>query len=173
MKGKKIIAGVTGLTAIQSVAAHCPLCTVGAAAAAGGAAYLGVNKGIIGIFIGAFAASMGWWISKLIKKNYIPFQRGVLVIFSYLTTVIPLLPLLGTQDPLYISFMGGYGSILNRTYLINLFLYGSIVGALIVCSTPFISNKLTEWRGEKMPYQMMGLTFILLLALSLIIQFVM
>ena len=40
---------------VDEVLAHCPLCTAGAAVAVGGAAWLGVSKIIIGLFIGAFA----------------------------------------------------------------------------------------------------------------------
>src|SRR3989338_4204168 len=75
---------------IKTVEAHCPLCTMGAAAAAGGAAFLGVDKIVIGLFIGAFAVSTGWWFSNLIKKNHM-LKTPVLVSSSFLLTVIPLL----------------------------------------------------------------------------------
>ena len=43
----------------QAVKAHCPLCTVGAGAAAAGAIWLGVSKVVVALFIGGFAMSMG------------------------------------------------------------------------------------------------------------------
>jgi hypothetical protein len=146
---------------------------VGAAAAAGGAAWLGVDKAIIGIFLGAFAVSIGWWISGLIKKQYIPFQRGLIIIFSFITTVLPLIPVIGESVyPLYISLFGDYGSLFNRTYVINLFLVGSLFGGLVVCVTPWMSRKITEFRNGKMiPYQGVILTFSILIIISLIIQF--
>ena len=155
-----------------SVLAHCPLCTVGAAAAAGGAAYLGVNQAAIGIFIGAFAVSMGWWFSNLIKKK-IHFKRSGLIAFSFATTIFPLLPLFKDFHPLYISFLGfSYGSFLNRVYLINLFLVGAIVGGFIVSIAPLLSNKITKLRnGKMMPYQGMVLMALMLIVSSLLLQF--
>jgi FtsH-binding integral membrane protein len=42
---------VAAIALLPAVSAHCPLCTAGAMLAAGGAAYLGVSNGAIGIFI--------------------------------------------------------------------------------------------------------------------------
>src|SRR3989339_671279 len=114
---KKLIAFFPFLLLMQSAYAHCPLCTAGAAFAAGGAAWLGISKAIIGVFIGAFAVSTGWWVSNLLKKKYIPFQKIVLILVSYIATVLPILPLMPGFYPLLISFSGDYGSLLNRTYL--------------------------------------------------------
>ena len=123
--------------------AHCPLCTAGAAVAAGGAAWLGVDHVVIGLFIGAFAASTGWWISNIIKKKYVPFQKTLLIIISFASIVLPILPLMSGIRPYYLSIAGEYGSLLNRTYIINLFFIGSLIGGLIVCITPRLSKKIT------------------------------
>lgn len=170
MNFKKLLF-ILPLFLIKNVQAHCPLCTIGAATAAGGAAYLGVNNAIIGIFIGAFAVSMGFWISRLIKKQYIPFQSFLIILSSFLTTVIPLLPIVKSIYPVYISLAGSYGSLLNRTYIINLFLLGSVLGALTVSITPWLSNKITNYRhGRILPYQGVLLTLILLLITSVVIE---
>ncbi len=158
---------------VKSVNAHCPLCTVGAAAAAGGAAWLGVNNAVIGVFLGAFAVSMGWWVSKLIKKQYVPYQMALIILFSFATTIFPLLPLITGFYPLYISMMGDYGSLLNRTYLVNLFLFGSIIGGIIVSVTPWLSKKISDSRGKTLPYQGIILTFALLIILGIFLQFLM
>jgi hypothetical protein len=156
---------------VRNAQAHCPLCTIGAATAAGGAAYLGINNAIIGVFIGAFAVSMGFWISKLIKKRYIPFQSFLIILSSFLTTVIPLLPIVKSIYPVYISLAGSYGSLLNRTYIINLFLIGSLLGALIVSIAPWLSNRITTYRhGRILPYQGILLTLMLLLIVSVVIE---
>lgn len=156
---------------IQNVQAHCPLCTIGAAAAAGGAMWLGVDKIVIGLFIGAFAVSIGFVISKLIKKQYVPFQKSILILLSFVTTILPLLPLLKSIYPVYISLIGDYGSLLNRTYILNLFLIGSILGGLIVFITPWLSSKLTSIRlGRTMPYQGTTITLLLLLVIGAILQ---
>src|SRR3990167_8283639 len=156
MKLKKFLGLPLFLALAQSAYAHCPLCTVGAAAAAGGAAWLGVSKIVICIFIGAFAVSIGWWVSNLIKKQYVPFQKPLIILFSFATTVFPLLGLevMRSNYPALISFFGDYGSLLNRTYILNLFLIGSILGGLIVSITPWLSRKITIMRNGKMlPYQ--------------------
>ncbi len=161
------------LALVKNAYAHCPLCTVGAAAAAGGAAWLGVSKIVIGIFIGAFAVSIGWWISNLIKKQYVPFQRLLIILFSFVTTVFPLLGLevMRSNYPLLVSFFGNYGSVFNRTYIINLFFIGIIIGGFIVSLTPWLSRRITIIRNGKMlPYQGILLTFALLVISSTIIE---
>src|SRR3989338_315939 len=171
MGGRKLLSLLGFPIFIKAAYAHCPLCTVGAAAAAGGAAYFGVSSSIIGIFIGAFAASVGWYAANLIKKQYIPYQRAALVAFSFLTTIIPLLPLLGAQEPLSIFMFGDYGSWFYRTYLVNLFLIGSVIGGLIVCITPWMSRKITELRnGKLIPSQGIILTFSLLAIMSILAE---
>ncbi len=173
MSYKRLIAVPVLVTLLsRQVLAHCPLCTIGAAAAAGGAVWLGVSKAVVGLFLGAFAASLGWWVSRLIKKKYIPFQRTLLIAFSFITTIIPLTPLFKSIYPLYISIGGDYGSLLNRTYLINPFVVTSILGALLVSMTPWMSSRITIWReGKTIPFQGVTLTLLLLVVLGVVIQF--
>lgn len=156
---------------LKQVEAHCPLCVIGAGAAAGGAASLGVNQAVIGIFIGGFAISMGWWVANLIKKQFVPGQKWILIIASFLLTIIPIMPMMIDVQGIYISLMGGYGTLLNRTYVINEFLIGSLVGGFIVTFTPWLSNKITTMRKEKIiPYQGIILTFALLIIAGGIVQ---
>lgn len=152
--------------------AHCPLCTAGAGAAAAGAAWLGVNSTVIGILLGAFGLALGLWIGGMIQRSYIPYQRGLIGIFSWLTTVLPLQPILKDYTSIYLSLTGDYGSLLNRTYLIDYFLVGSLLGAAIVIAAPYLSSLLTQTRqGRMLPYQGLGITFGLLLVASLTSQF--
>lgn len=154
----------------KSVQAHCPLCTVGAAAAAGGALWLGVNLIVVALFIGAFAVSTGWWISRLIKKQCWKYQKTALIIASFLLTIIPLMPLFPGITPFYLSWGGEYGSLFNRTYLLNTFLIGSILGGAIVSSTPFLSQKITKVRGKMVPFQGVILTLFLLMIAGIGLQ---
>lgn len=175
MNVKKWLSVPMLLIGIQSARAHCPLCTIGAAVAAGGAAYLGVHTAVIGVFIGAFAVSTGWWIGRLIKRQYIPYQIPALIIFSFLATILPLLSLFSSANDVtgwYVSMAGDYGSLLNRTYIINLFLVGSLLGGLVVSVTPWLSKKISEARNGKMiPYQGIILTLSLLLLVGFVLQF--
>ena len=103
---------------IKSVSAHCPLCVVGAGAAAAGAAYLGINPLIIGLFVGAFSMAMGLWVSrwKYLKKQYFPLQKYVLIIAIFLLTILPILPVIsGPTKGFYLSLFGNYGTLFNRT----------------------------------------------------------
>lgn len=156
------------LVSSSSVFAHCPLCTLGAAAAAGGAAFLGVSNIVIGLFIGAFAVSIGWWVSRLIKKQFVPYQKAGIILLSFVTTVLPLLPFLSDIHPLYLSWIGSYGS----TFAIDYFLLGSLLGGIIVSITPWLSNRITIVRsGKFLPFQGIILTLSLLLILGVAIQF--
>lgn len=152
---------------IRFISAHCPLCTIGAGAAAAGAVWLGVSKVAVVLFIGAFAMSMGMWFSKIIKKRYIPFQKTSIVLVIFLTTLLPLLPLFTAIGPLYLSFIGEYGT----TYAINYSLASGLFGGFIVLSSPFLSKKITDFRnGKIIPYQGMMLTLSTLLITGGLIQ---
>ena len=162
---------------IKNLEAHCPLCTAGAMVAAGGAAYLGVDSIVIGIFIGAFAVSMGLWISKLIKKQYVPYQTYLLVLISFLTTVLPVIFALPNSEhevyPWYISIAGDYGTLLNRTYLFSKVLVGSIIGGIITIFTPRLSKLITKARhGKTFPFQGVAVTFLTLIIIGIIAQVV-
>ena len=155
----------------KQAAAHCPLCTMAAAAGAGTAVMLGVNQAAIGVFIVAFAVAIGFWIARLIKKKYIPLQKQLIILASFLTTVLPLLPIMQSYFPINIAMMGDYGSLLNSTYAINSFLFGSILGSIILAISPLISNAITKTRkGKTLPFQGITITFLLLIIAALLVQ---
>lgn len=155
------------------VSAHCPLCTVGAGALAVLAASLGLSSGIVGILIGAFATVLSIYLAKIVKKKYFNGQNILIIIVVYLSTVIPIAPLVREFAPFYISLMGDYGAILHNTYTINLYLYGVIVGTLAVIATPYLSNLITRIRsGRKINYQRMITMFALLVVVSVITQII-
>lgn len=155
------------------VSAHCPLCTIGAGAAAAGAVWLGVSKVVVALFIGAFAMSMGMWFARVIKKKYVPLQSTLVVAVVFLSTVLPLLPMFTYVQGFHVSIMGDYGSWLNRTYLVNPPLISSLLGGLIVFVSPLLSGKITKLRGGKtLPFQGVALTLLSLLILGFLIQMV-
>jgi hypothetical protein len=163
----KILLGLLILFLIKEVSAHCPLCTIGAGAAAAGAVWLGISKVVIALFIGAFAMSMGMWFSNLPKKQYIHFQKTLIIIAVFLTTVLPLLPIFSAIGPLYLPFVGEYG----KTYAFNYSLASSLFGGLIVFSSPSLSRTLTKLRKGKMfPFQGIIITLLTLIIIGGIIQ---
>lgn len=171
---KKILIVIVGVFAITPniVLAHCPLCTIGAGALAIFAMSIGVSSAIIGIFIGAFALALGLWTGNVIKRQYIPFQKTIIAMLIYLSTIIPLMSLAKDYYPVYVSIFGKYGSLLHNTYIINLFILGAVLGAMAV----FVAKPLSKWisniNGGKLLVRYQGpiLSFILLVIVSIIVQ---
>ncbi len=152
--------------------AHCPLCTLGAGAAALAASWLGVGKGAIGVFVGGFAVALGFWMPRVVRKQYVPRQRQVLFGLVVISTVLPLVPSFTHYTPLYVHLAGGYGTLLNRTYLIDLFLVGAVVGGAMVWLAPTMSRMLSRLRGKRLfPYQGVMITLGLLMLSAIALQF--
>ncbi|PIR86809.1 MAG: hypothetical protein COU11_03840 [Candidatus Harrisonbacteria bacterium CG10_big_fil_rev_8_21_14_0_10_49_15] len=172
---RKLIIGFAGVGCLllpRLALAHCPLCTVGAGFAAVIATSLGVGGAAVGVFIGAFAVALGLWFSRLLKKEYVRYQALLLAVASFLLTVLPLLPIMEAgYFSWYISLGGEYGSLLNRTYIADMFLVGSIIGGVLVLVVPSVSGWVTKWRdGKRLPYQGVSLTFILLLIAAVLFE---
>lgn len=161
---------VFALLLADSAFAHCPLCTIGAGAAAAGAAWFGVDNVIIGIFLGAAALAMGLWISRLVKRRYVPFQKWAISALSFASIIIPVLPIMKGYSSAYVSLAGEYGSLLNRTYIVNSFLLGSVIGAIIVALAPSVSGRITKARRKTIPYQGIMITFALLAIASVVAE---
>jgi hypothetical protein len=169
MKPRIFIVSLISIFLIREISAHCPLCTIGAGAAAGAAVWLGVSKVVVALFIGAFAMSMGMWFARILdkKKKYIPFQHSLVVIGVFLLTILPLIPIVKVIGPLYLSFIGAYG----KTYALNYSLVSGLFGGLLVLFAPSISKKITDLRNGKMlPFQGILITFLLLIIAGGIIQ---
>ena len=153
------------------VAAHCPLCTIGAGAAAGAAVWLGVSTIVVALFIGGFAMSMGMWFARWTDKKFgkrVPFQSALIILVVFATTFFPLLPLFKAIGPLYLSFIGEYGT----TYAVNYSLYSGLLGGVLVFISPKMNKKITKLRkGKHIPFQGIMLTFFMLLIVGTIIQF--
>lgn len=160
---------IAALAVPSAVFAHCPLCTAGAGALAVFAASIGVPTSVVGVFIGAFALALGLWISRTVKKKYVRYQDILLTAAIFLTTVIPVMPFADEYRSFSLFISGDYGSLLNRTYLINNFLLGAVVGGILLLAAPSASRILTKLRGGKaLPYQGLAITLILLVAGALL-----
>lgn len=156
-----------GLYSVAS--AHCPLCTLGAGAAATFASWVGVGHVSIGLFVGAFAVALGSWFDKLWKVDFV-YKKEILVLSSFGLTIVPLMPMIESYFSFYLNLIGDYGSFLNRTYIVNEFLVGAILGGIIVLTVPFISNKIKDIRKSLWPYQGVSITFSLLIVFSIIFE---
>lgn len=150
--------------------AHCPLCTAGAGAAALGASYFGVKDAAIGVYIGAFAVALGYWSNKLLKKSHFKYQKEIIVIVIFLSTVIPISWIIQSYIPFYINWAGNYGDVFNRTYIINSLIFGSIFGGVIMVFSPWLSQKIKEKFHIAIPFQTMIIIFLLLIIAATILQ---
>jgi len=173
MNMKKIVGLSLLLTVVipGKIYAHCPLCTGGAGAAALAAAYFGVKYGALGVFLGAFAVALSLMIASKLPEKF-KYQSQLVFWGLYLSTVIPFYFMFrGDYTSKYISISGDYGSVLNRTYLIDLYLVGLVVGSLIVYFSPKLSAQLTKARGGR-SFKFQGLTvnFGLLFLVALVLQ---
>lgn len=149
--------------------AHCPLCTIGAGALAVFAASLGVPSVIVAVFVGAFAMALGLWLSLAVKRKYILFQDELVASGVYAGTVLPLVPLLREYKPLYVSFLGEYGT----TYAVDVYVVGILAGALSVLFAPAISKIVKKINNEKIiPFQGTIITFASLILTSIILAII-
>jgi len=154
------------------VSAHCPLCTGGAGAAAVVAAYFGVKYGALGVLLGGFSVALGLWIAHKPKQRF-KYQSLILFWAIYLSTIIPFYYMFrGDYVSKYISMNDDYGSLLNRTYLIDLFIIGAVLGSIALFVAPKLSLVLSEKRGGKsIRFQGLLISFALLILSSVILQF--
>lgn len=164
---KKTLLTLPIIALVPKVAsAHCPLCTAGAGALAVLAASLGVSSIVVGVLIGAFSLALALWVSGMVQKQYVRFQKQILATIIFLGTVIPIMPFIEHYAPLYVPFIGKYGT----TYTINLFLFGVVIGALIMFIAPYMSAYVTKVRDKQVPFQGISITVTLLVVVSTIIQ---
>ena len=152
--------------------AHCPLCTAAVGAAAISAKYYGLDVSIIGLLIGAFGVSTGLWIGLKIKKDYLKYQLPIIVLASFLLTVIPLLYV--DKDMIYLPLLvlGPAGSALNKVYWVNKMLFGSVIGALITLVAFFVHDYIKKLNGKVLfPFQGVVITLVFLVASGVSLYF--
>ena len=154
------------------VHAHCPLCTAAVGTAAISAKYYGMDTSIIGLFIGAFGISTGLWIGRKIKKQYIKFQLPIVVLLSFVLTVIPLMSVDNSTIYAPVLLLGPAGSVLNKVYWINKILFGSIIGGAASLLGFWLHTYIKKVRGSVLfPYQGIAITLTLLGAGTLALYF--
>ena len=163
---------ILALVVPKTASAHCPLCVAGAGALAVLAASLGVSSVVVGILIGAFALALGLWLAPLVNKQYIPYQKQILTLLIFVGTIVPIMPLIRDYGPLYISLGGEYGTLWHNTYTVDLFLFGSVVGVVLMLVAPLVSRLLTKLWSKQIPYQGVTITLFLLVIASVIAQIV-
>ncbi|WP_408956449.1 hypothetical protein [Natroniella sp. ANB-PHB2] len=149
--------------------AHCPLCTLGIGFLVVMANKLGVDLVVIGLFAGAFSLSLGMFISrKIVKQNKYMFT--ILTISSFLLMIIPLSKFSGVDVAISFDFLEG---MTNGTYLIDRFVLGSIIGAIVLLSSTALHKKIKEVKGRVfIPFQIIILSMSLLIVTATIMQLI-
>ncbi len=141
-----------------SAHAHCPLCTAAVGASAVTAKYFGIEAAIIGVMIGAFGISSGLWIALNLKR-YFRFQTLLIVLASFLLTVLPLTGAFPESSYFPVLIAGSPGTLLNRVYWTNEMLIGSILGGLAALAAFALHSRIKESRGKVLfPFQGVVLT---------------
>ena len=162
---RKILLALTFLIILMSIPvyAHCPVCTVAVGAAAVSAKYYGLDTSIIGLLIGAFGISTGLWFGLKIKKQFFRYQLPVIVILSFVFTVVPLLALNTEYVYFPLLLFGAAGTALNKVYWLNKLLLGSIIGGFITLAAFRLHLFIKSARGKGLfPFQGVVLTALFL-----------
>lgn len=79
---------LVGLVFVTPAYAHCPLCVAGAGAGLSLSRILGIDDSITGVWMAAFLGAMGFWLNNFIKKTYIPYQKLVIYVVIFVTTIL-------------------------------------------------------------------------------------
>jgi hypothetical protein len=124
---------------------------------------VGVKTEVVGVFTGAFSVALGFWISRIMKRNF-PLKTLILIFFSFSLTIFPLKPLFNELGLLKIPFF-------NLDYFYDKFILGSVIGGVLMVISPPLSRNITQRRGKSFPFQTLLITFALLILTSLLFQF--
>lgn len=161
-----LLALFASLSSVVSFA-HCPLCTGAIGVMAVGASYYGIDSSIIGLFIGAFAISTGLWVAMKVKKQYIMYQKPLIVISSFFLTVVPLMSIGEGSLTVSMLLFGEEGSLFNNVYTISTLFIGSLVGSFLSVAGYWVHNYVKKLNnGVIFPYQGIVFTVLLLVATS-------
>lgn len=164
-----LIAAFLMVFAALPVHAHCPLCTAAVGASAVTAKYFGVETSIIGVLIGAFGISSGLWIALNLKK-YVKFQTALIVMGSFLLTVLPLTAAMPDSAYFPVLIAGSPGTLLNKVYWVNEMLIGSMLGAIAALTAFALHMYIKKSRGKVLfPFQGVVLTIAAILVMAIML----
>jgi len=171
---KIMLLAILSLLAVIPIShAHCPLCTAAVGAAAVSANYYGLDISIIGLLIGAFGVSTGLWVARMVKRQYIGYQTHLIVLLSFLLTVIPLMSINNESFYLPLLLFGEIGSAFNKVYFLNRLLIGSIFGGIISLGALWVHFKLKALKGKVLfPFQGIVITLLCLFLAGIGLYFI-
>lgn len=171
---KLIFAGILlAFIAIPLVSAHCPLCTIAAGAGVGIARAYGLSDSIVGLFLGAFAASSALWMNKMLKKKVnLPYQELLFMIASFLLIAIPLYLSGIIINSEIVKSNSDYSMFGLGFFGIDKLMGGIIIGTLAIWLVFRFSDYIKKKNGKVLwPYQGLSLMILVLLILTEIFYF--
>lgn len=159
---KKLLMFLTALLPVSAFAnPACPVCTIAIGAALPITRRLGVPDAVVGLWVGAFLAIMGYWIIKFMDGRGWRFTgRNALVLILSVATIG--FAYLGTVKYSPCTYMG----FLN----IDPLLLGTVIGAVLF----IVTEKLYDWMKMKngghahFPFERVVLPIVVLALASLI-----
>lgn len=141
--------------------AHCPLCT---AAVGGGVAitrFYGLDDIIVGVWVGAFIVSTALWFVRALKREYIPFQKVLITLITFVLTAVSF------------YYTGLLGDLRYRIFGVDKLLLGMVIGSIITYIMPAVSKKIKSLKGRALfPFQTIVMTLISLSLTSFVLWLV-
>lgn len=153
----------------KGVHAHCPLCVGAVGAAATVAELYGVDASIVGLFVGALGISMGLFTARKLKRQYIPFQAPIVVIISFILTILPVMYVSSGTVYMPVFLAGDAGSLLNKVYWVSKLVVGGMIGGVAGAAAFGMHHYTKKLNGKVLfPYQGVVFTIGLLTVAGLI-----
>jgi len=144
--------------------AHCPLCVAGAGAGLSLSRVLGIDDSITGVWMAAFLGASSFWISNSIKKTYIPYQKLIIYLAVFATTIL--------------SFyrFGLINAHNGLIYNLPKLTFGMAVGGVLFYLVDIANAQIKEKKGKVMfPYQsivfMLGSMIVLSIGIYILINY--
>ena len=138
----------------SGVYAHCPLCSAATGMAVATTRLYGIDDIVVGLFIGAFAVSTALWMNNIAlkknrKKEYIPHQQSVFVLFSLAATIATL-------------YFSGLLDLRYRILGVDRIFFGTVTGTVITLLSFEFHKKLRLYNRNKNYLPMQGIILPLL-----------
>lgn len=144
----------------QAAYAHCPLCTAATGGAVAAARFYALDDTIVGVWIGAFIISTALWFDRMIKKEYVQFQRLIIVLLSFTLTIVPF----------YMAGLIGFQT--STVFGIDRLFFGILSGSAVSYFAFSVSWKIKAERKKRLfPFQTMAIALLLLALTSVIFWF--
>ncbi len=146
------------IASIESVMAHCPLCTGATIIGVGVTRSFGLDDSLVGVFVGGMIVSSALWVNNILKKRNIAGSQylriGSITLATFVLTLLTF----------YYAGLFGLGNE-YRIFGMERIILGTLSGTMVSLGAFWASNILKQRNEGKtlFPYQTMLLTLIALI----------